>query len=240
MNIITIKSFDLTEFLVGIGIYQEDDVHTVVPSPIPFEKKRLASRPKKEKPVVLIDQNKYKVLMWPSLSLYNNGPLPLSTSKPCWQCRAKIGDDVIGCPLDHITQARNPTEIAKFREYLKNNNFVVEEDEILDYFETEGLFCGGTDSCVKAYIFERLSLTHLPKYRKALTLLPILLHKKYGCIPNSKPTLTSWTRLQEWGGDLTLSAYKASRGTLLTETTNIKRPFMASLSTFYSEIQVKN
>jgi len=235
---IIIKCFDLNEFLSNIGILQTDEVNTLVPSPH-FEKKRIAPRPKKEKPVTFLTQNKYKVLMWASMSVYGNGPLPLSTNKLCWGCRGKIGDDVIGCPLEHITQAKNPAEIERFREYLKENNYAVEEGEELDYFEGEGLCCGGSDACVKAYIFERLSVTHLPKYRKALTLLPLLMAKRYGCIPKSLYPL-NWTRLQDWGGDLSLSAYKAQKGTMLTETVNIKRPFMFVSSTYYAEIQKKN
>ncbi len=235
MNIITIKCVDLDDFLqTYYGINKTDEVSTAVsPSSI---KKHIQPRSKKGKPIIFFDQGKYLVKLWATMDQYTkSGPLPLSTTKPCWYCRVKINGQPLGCPLKYVSQEKDVLELEMFKIFLKENNFEFTDQEIsiLEYFESEGMFCDL--SCIKTYILEQISLTKHPKYSKALTLLSLLQQKLFGTNDDIK-LANSWKMLQDWGGHFSASEFRSMKGKrTLQPTINLKRPLMYSSSTFYQE-----
>lgn len=240
MHKIIIKSFDLLEFLkqnYGIGDNVND---TDIPSTRVDLYIDRTKRSKKEKPLLFFDQNKYQLKFWSTMTAYTNAVLlPHDTTKPCWQCRLKINKMPLGCPLKYFNAIKDPVMIGIFKTFLISKNYDIPEDENdLEYFESEGMFC--RLSCIKSYILEQLTLTKLPKYRKALTLLKLLQTILSTDPPTPIITAISWKLNQEWGGPFTPTEYRALCGKKeFQQTINIKRPCMLSSGTYFQELCIK-
>jgi len=239
---IIVRNIDLGDFLqihYGINRSNDDTFTTMVPTS-PSKKKVLQKRPARLKPVVFFDQNKYQVWLWPTMSSsFSSGgvAIPLTTGKPCWQCRLKINGMAMPCPLKYITAETHPFETELFKKFLIEQNYDISEETDFEHIEGEGLFC--SEECVKSYIFEQLSITHLPIYRKSLTLLSLLQQKLRGTNQPIKLAI-SWKMLQDWGGHLSPAEYKSMRGKReFLPTTKIKRPFMYASATYFQETHLK-
>jgi len=191
---------------------------------------------KADKPYVFYDQNKNKVVMWGNMMTFTkNKALPQRCTKPCKWCKNKFTTQPIGLPIAYEPENREPKMVEAFVAYLKGANLVL--DDGTDHFITEGLFCD--DPCMFAYCLDKISSTGLPKYKKALNLIPLLQIKLYGHIKDIVPA-DHWETLIDYGGSQTITEFRAkNKPTQLTETVNVKRPFMYSSSTYYQEKPIK-
>jgi len=193
-------------------------------------------KPKTEKPFMFLDQNKLKIVMWGNMMAITKGAaLQPRSTKPCWWCRNKFTGFSLGLPISYENDTRDEKMKEMYLDYLKQYNLVLTEGT--DYFNTEGLFC--CIACMKAYCFERITLTKLAKYKKALNLITLLQIKVYGDIQDIKPA-DSWKMLTEYGGHKSISEFRNDVHLLeYTETVNSRRPFMYSSSTYFQEKHVK-
>lgn len=192
---------------------------------------------KKRRGMYFLDPQRGTVKIWAVMIDFTiNGPLPVSTKKPCWSCRSKFTTNPIGCPVKYNPTPKNPVQIARLMERFKEMNHVVDKNN-LDFFETEGIFC--SFPCVKYYILEQLAKTKSVKYKKALEYLSLLYYKFTGEMLIIQPS-PSWNLTVDWGGHLTPSEYRASIGNLeYTETVNVLRPYMFCSSNWIREKKIK-
>ncbi len=174
------------------------------------------------------------------IDIYSGGAVPRFTNKKCFgNCRSKHKNHPVGCPIKyHSIKKDNQTKASKlneqrFIERLKEANLPTDE---LDFFETEGLFCG--INCVKGYILQKLA-EGKRRYQKSLTLLTLMQLRLFGEISIIDKT-PSWKLLKEWGGHLDARELRASVGKLIyIETPNIRRPYMYSSATYTRELRLR-
>lgn len=185
---------------------------------------------------IFLDPHKGQVKLWSIMIDFTlRGALPRFTNMACWTCRNKFTSHPIGCPIKYIN-SRKDCEDEKIKEWFKENNLLLDDKD--GYFLTEGVFC--MFPCVKSYIFNELSRTKSPKYKKALGLLSLMYFKLTGNI-SVIPHAGSWKITKDWGGHLTPQEYRASVGSLeYTETTNIRRPYMFCTSQYIQERRIKD
>src|SRR5208282_3960299 len=108
-----------------------------------------------------LDTRKIQHKFWGiMIDVTENGPLPVTTSKPCWWCHHNFYTMPIGCPLRYHCNASVSTNTSgalitgptlfqkRFEEKLISANYDITGGS--DFFETEGYFC--SFPCCKAYI----------------------------------------------------------------------------------------
>jgi hypothetical protein len=173
-------------------------------------------------------QNKYWCNM---IDVLNNGPLPSSTSKPCWWCRHSFGTRPIGCPTHYYPCTTAGVDTARVKEKLEDAGLPI---DTLDFFETDGMFC--SFPCVKAFILDNGNKAKYKNSAGLLTLLFKLVHGMYMPIPRAGP----WTTLKVYGGHLTIVEFRAAFGKLAYEETNgSRRPYMFASARYISENKIK-
>lgn len=165
------------------------------------------------------------------------GPLPLTTSNPCWWCRSTFTTIPMGCPVAYNKECKDELYRERILEKFAQTNISL--DDGTDFFETEGIFC--SFPCTKSYIMEQISKTRSGKYTNALTLLSLLHNKLTGSeVLTDITSAPSWKLLSEWGGHLTPDEFRSSVNQLsYTETSNTKRPLMYSCSQYIQEKRVR-
>jgi hypothetical protein len=208
-------------------IRSEDDTDDDVPiSELMHEKSKRA--------YYFLDARKIQTKFWMNcISAETGGPMPVSTTKPCWWCRTTFTTRPIGCPL--LYSVATGIEKERFEKHLTLNNWsnrlrTDEEGEGRegldhrhqnDFFEVEGVFC--SFCCCKSYVLDQRSN---PKYKESLALLGQLFQFYHGVAPDF-PRAPSWKLLKEFGGHLTVKEFRATFGKIeYTETTNACRPYM--------------
>lgn len=194
-----------------------------------------------------LDTRKIQHKLWGiMIDVTENGPLPVTTSKPCWWCHHTFYTMPIGCPLRYHS---HPTTISggaanasagigpslfqkRFEEKLISANYDITSGS--DFFETEGYFC--SFPCCKAYItYQKNSI----KYKDSNSLLS-LLYRTFYKREADFPEAPSWKLLKEYGGHLTIEEFRATFGQLeFSETVNIRRPYMFCASQYIAEKRVK-
>jgi hypothetical protein len=168
-----------------------------------------------------------------------NGPLPRLTTIPCWNCRRKFNTQPLGIPIRYVKHSHHSHDRDMWNKYLQENNYCSRDpskspETILDldgYFETEGVVCRW--ECMKNYIHEN-SISS--KYKDSIGLM-YLLHAQ---LTNGKPFNYrrggSWKILKEWGGHIEDHEFDNAVSTsTFSETTNVARPLMFSLSQYYRQ-----
>lgn len=187
---------------------------------------------KSKKAYYFLDTRKNQIKYWGvMLDVTANGPLPETTTKPCWWCRHSFKTSPIGCPLVYHPHKKDGIDASRMKEKLDAAGI---EHTTNDFFETEGYFC--SFPCCKAYI---LSQRNNLKYKESSGLLSLLfstLYKKKSIIP----TAPTWKMLSDYGGPLTIQEYRATFGKIeYEETVNSRRPYMFSSSQYISEKKIK-
>ena len=173
-------------------------------------------------------QNKYWCNM---IDVLNNGPLPSSTSKPCWWCRHSFNSRPIGCPTSYYPCSSDCVDTARVKEKLEDAGLPT---DTLDFFETDGMFC--SFPCVKAYILDKGAKAKYKNSAGLLSLLFKLVHGMYMEIPRAP----SWMVLKAYGGHLTILEFRATFGKLAyEETTGGRRPYMFASARYIAEIKIK-
>lgn len=192
---------------------------------------------KRKRGVFFIDPQRGHVKLWATMIDFTiAGAIPRMTKRPCWSCRNKFNTQPIGCPVRYNPTPQNPIHANRIKNKFKEMNVPFNENE-LDFFETEGIFC--SFPCVKFYILDQISKTKSTKYKKALEYLSLLYYKITG--ENIIiPSLSSWKLSVDWGGHLTPSELRASFGNLdYIETVNVMRPYMFCSSNWIKEKKIK-
>jgi hypothetical protein len=192
---------------------------------------------KRRRGLYFIDPQRGHVKLWATMIDFTiGGILPRITKKPCWFCRNKFNTQPIGCPIKYNYTPKNPVIVKRVMDRFKEMNICVDQNN-LDFFETEGIFC--SFPCVKAYILDQISKTKSSKYKKSLEYLSLLYFKINGeiAIIQSSP---NWKLTSDWGGHLSSNEYRASIGTIeYLETTNVLRPYMFCSSNWIREKKIK-
>lgn len=193
---------------------------------------------KNKRSMLFTDQHKNQSRMYANMiDITQSGPLPRSTSKPCWWCRHSFNTLPVGCPIKyHPPTHINAIDKSRFVEHLSSMN-ISPVDNSTDFFETEGLFC--SLSCTKAYILDQLAKTESPKYKTSLGLISLLRFKMEG-VKDTVSVSPSWKMLIEYGGPLNIQEYRSSVGfTEYVETTNLRRPYLFSSSQYFKEKKIR-
>jgi hypothetical protein len=190
---------------------------------------------KSKRAMYFLDTRKIQHKFWGTMiDVTENGPLPVSTSKPCWWCTNAFRGMPVGCPLKYYPNSSGVLQ-QRFKEKLKGANYPAKDLEISnEFFETEGYFC--SFPCCKAYITDQRNNV---KYKDSNSLLSLLYKIFYGRPPDF-PEAPSWKLLKEYGGHYTIEEFRASFGQLeFAETVNIRRPYMFCTSQYIAEKRVK-
>lgn len=192
---------------------------------------------KRKRGIFFIDPQRGQVKLWATMIDFTiAGAIPRITKKPCWSCRNKFNTHPVGCPIKYNPTPKNPIHANRIKERFREMNVSFDENN-LDFFETEGIFCSFT--CVKFYILDQLAKTKSAKYKKALEYLSLLYYKITG-ESVIIPSLSSWKLSLDWGGHLTPTELRASVGNLdYNETVNVMRPYMFCSSNWIKERKIK-
>jgi hypothetical protein len=154
--------------------------------------------------------------------------LPQHTNINCWYHRCKFTTNVKGCPKKYYPPPKTANERKTRMKLFKSLNIAVEDNDELDFFETEGFFC--SLECVLAYIRSD------PQLKDRETLFTLMCLKLFGESVVINPA-KSWKFLDTNGGHLTNTDYMNENQYSLIETTNQKRPYMFCSSNFFLEIE---
>lgn len=161
--------------------------------------------------------------------------LPLYTDKPCWNCRECFTTNCYGCPLEYRKYSNDMMIAQHIREELQKSNIQM-NNEYVDFFETEGIFC--SLDCVKNYILENIPINPI-RYNQCLTLFGLLKCKLLGTNKIIRPADT-WKVLEKWGGTKTIEQYRDNLDTKSFRVTpNIKRPYMFPVGDIIEEMMIK-
>jgi hypothetical protein len=188
---------------------------------------------KSKRCTLFLNSHKTPVKSWGCMiDVTQNGPLPLTTKRPCWWCHHSFTTSPVGCPQIYHPNLKTPNEeTQRFIEKLKKANYPTDTN---DFFETEGYFCSGP--CCKAYILDQGSSV---KYKNSLSLLSLLFYKYHG-VQVEIPRAPSCKVLKAYGGHLTIQEFRAAFGRLdFIETVNIRRPYMFCTSQYLEENRIK-
>lgn len=163
-----------------------------------------------------------------SVSDDTNSVLPIQTDLPCWWCRYTFTSSPIGLPI------RYSSEYTDHKRFLVEYNLKRLNSSInsIDLFETEGNFC--SFECACAFILDNINN---PKYRNSYMLLTTLYLKLYSTLTIIEPA-PSWQLLEKWGGNMTIERYRSTFKTIYKITPNIKRPYMFSVRSYITELNV--
>jgi hypothetical protein len=170
------------------------------------------------------------------LDISAGGPLPITTSIPCWNCRRKFSSAPLGIPLRYHKIFRgkdgNGVEWRAYKMYLQEKNYPQPKDgEECGYFETEGVVCSW--ECMKNFLLEN---SHISKYNDAVTLM-YLLHLRLTGKELKCKRGPSWRCMKEWGGHITNEEMARSVTSMsFQETVNCHRPLMFSISRYYEQL----
>lgn len=180
-----------------------------------------------------LDSNKTTIKLWINMfDTFEEGTVPLYTSKPCWWCREQFTWHPIGCPLVFVPNT-NTFIKEKFLSVMKSINIITEDTY---HFETEGIFC--SFSCTKSYIIDCFSKNSGERYKNSTTLLTLMKRKLTG--DNEYiPVAGSWKVGTRWGGHLQPELFRAALGKLSYEDTgNVRRPIMFHSSSYIKEKRI--
>jgi len=193
---------------------------------------------------IFLDLHKMKNKYWMNMFDTFQGPLPLSTTKPCRWCHLTYTTIPLGCPVKyHSNISEDDTSIVhkiwkdRFLSYLKEMNL---NNDSTEFFETVGKFCGFC--CIKGYIIEQIKKNKNSIYKNSLSLLT-LMYIKYNLLETTMPIVNipialPHTSLILYDGHLTVEKYREQLGNFsYTETPNIKRPLLFSCSEYLKEIK---
>lgn len=218
-NIVRLRNINFEEIINNCYFTKEPE-GTLIETTHQFKTKH------KEKPMVITEQNKTKLVFWKNMMTITKGnALPIKTNKVCWWCHKKFNGSPLGLPIEYC-----PDKTFAFEEYLRESN--LPESEGYDHFVTEGIFC--RFECMKPYAIERYQVTKLQRYLNSLNLISLLRVKLFGF---SKEIISAprFVLMQEYGGPMTPAEYKNVTDEYL-ETPNIKRPFMYSSSSYFHQL----
>ena len=219
-------NFQDTILLYYADGYDEDQ--DVKQTSISMPKKRVHAVASKNC-VYFLDPHKHKIKLWCNMfDIAQFGPLPIHTTKPCWNCRHTFSTYPIGCPIRYVkTSMLSPILFSQIKEWLKSMNL---PEDIGDIFETEGIFC--SFPCALRYI---ISQGKVALYKKSATLLALMYSRFTGQISDI-PKAASWKVLKPYGGHLTIEEYRESFGKFsYVETPNIRKPMMYSTARYIQE-----
>jgi hypothetical protein len=166
-----------------------------------------------------------------------NGPLPQATTIPCWNCRRKFSNSPLGIPIRFNKLAYGSYDREMWKRYLKEGNYLVPSDatptspsEVCGYFETEGVVCSW--ECMKNFVLEN---SNSARYKDSVGLM-YLLHSCLVGKPLRCNRAGSWRILKEWGGHVDSKDFSdAIRASIFSDTTNVRRPLMFSISRYYEQ-----
>ena len=177
-----------------------------------------------------LDSHKKKVKTWPNMiDVTLQGPLPATSSKPCWYCRHSFTTMPLGIPLRYC-RPNSITEKHRIEEKFKLCNYSTES---LDFFETEGLFC--SFPCMKAYICDSRETVRYKDSPSLISMMHLMLFGVVVDLPRANP----WKTLKDYQGHLTIEEYRETPGRLkYTETVNFRRPLLFCSSRYLTESKV--
>ncbi|HMP28235.1 MAG TPA: hypothetical protein PKD85_01460 [Saprospiraceae bacterium] len=181
-----------------------------------------------------LDNRKRKNKLWRIMYDFTTyGPLPSSTTKPCWWCRHSFQTSPIGCPMKYNPHKSSGVEKERYDQKMRNIGLGSCDDKN-DFFETIGIFC--SFPCCKAYILDQRGSL---KYNESSTLLSLLFLKLYGKAPEF-PHAPSWKLLKDYGGHLSIAEFRETFGRLEYSTSiNVRRPYMYCTSEYIKEKKIK-
>lgn len=174
------------------------------------------------------DVKKNHVVMYGNMiETCNRGPMPYSTTKPCWNCRHPFNSRPLGIPLRYVKLSKADEE--KFKQFLIDHNF--SSDTSGDgYFEVEGIVCSW--ECMKNFICERSCES---RYKDSANLMA-LMYTMFTSMPLNIQRAGTWRALKEWGGHQTIDEFRESfQNVVFVDTINFKRPMMYTTSRMYEE-----
>jgi hypothetical protein len=189
---------------------------------------------KSKRSYYFLDNRKKKIKMWRIMYDFTTyGPLPSSTTKPCWWCRHTFQTSPIGCPMKYNPHKVSGVEKDRYDQKMKEVGLSSCDDQN-DFFETTGIFC--SFPCCKAYIFDQKNSL---KYNESSTLLSLLFHKLSGKPPNF-PKAPLWKTLKDYGGHLSIFEFRETFGRIeYSPSINTRRPYMYCTSEYIKEKRVK-
>jgi hypothetical protein len=193
---------------------------------------------KNKKSISFLDIKKNKVKLWPIMADINGlGILPFMTDKPCRNCHHTFNNRPIGCPIKYLPDIKDDKDPLKkqIEDFFKAHNY---EYDSTYGFGTDQLFC--TPSCIKSYIFERLSIEPMSmKYNNSLSYLTLLVKKMYNIegIPEKIRCADPIESLGAYGGHVEIDEYRDKNKKRYHEMTiNVKRPVMFCCTQYIEEI----
>jgi hypothetical protein len=180
-----------------------------------------------------LDHRKIKNKLWRIMyDFTSNGPLPQTTSKPCWWCRHSFSTTPIGAPIKYNSHKISGVEKERYEEKAGG---VGAGTGTNDFFETTGLFC--SFPCCKAYILDQRGSI---RFKESLSLLSLLFTRLYGVIEPDFPSAPTWKLLKDYGGHMTIQQFRQAFGVLeYTSTVNTRRPYMYSSSEYIKEKKIR-
>ena len=160
----------------------------------------------------------------------------------CFWCRHTFTSQPLGCPIKYVPNVISRTyfsEITKDRFTVKESVFTGQQIddgidikiEKNDYYETDGIFC--SPNCLYAFILENKKNPIYSESEHLFTRLiyDILKITKINPAPH-------WRLLEEYGGTLTIDAFRLSFSNIEFENKGVYKPFRSIGYAFEERIKL--
>lgn len=183
----------------------------------------LPAKSKKAKSEIIVTPFKTELELWPNM-VNSVSSMPLSTNKVCWgNCRSTFENSPLGCPIEFYPEPVAKRDITSRENLFKSMNLPTNNG--LWYFDTEGIFC--SLGCVKGYILDELAKNRSPKYKRALTLLTLMVSLMFGSSTAMEEyhATSSWKMLKDYGGQFTPASLRSGIK-LQQNDIDLRRPVM--------------